>query len=76
MPSKYSYIIGGLILIISVAVAALLIARAPEPVRREPPARIPFALTGLIAAGSGAIPVYGAGTVRSLWIKPWQEQMP
>ena len=48
----------------SVAVAALLISLAPEPTRVEPPPQIPFAQTGSIAAGSGPIPVYGAGTVR------------
>ena len=37
---------------------------APEPERREPPPQIPFAQTSRVVAGSGAIPVYGAGTVR------------
>ena len=37
---------------------------APEPERREPPPQIPFAQTARVVAGSGAIPVYGAGTVR------------
>ena len=54
----------GLIVGASVAVAALLISLAPEPTRVEPPPQIPFAQTGSIAAGSGPIPVYGAGTVR------------
>lgn len=54
----------GAIVLVSLAIAALLISRAPEPTRTDPPAQIPFAQTGLAAAGSGPIPVYGAGTVR------------
>ena len=52
-------IIGG-----SVALASFLVSRAPEPERVESPQQIPYALTGTVTAGSGAIPVYGAGTVR------------
>ena len=48
----------------SVALAYYLVSLAPEPERSEPPPQIPFAQTGRVAAGSGAIPVYGAGTVR------------
>ena len=48
----------------SVALATFLVSRAPEPERVEPPPQIPFANTGLVTSGSGAIPVYGAGTVR------------
>ncbi len=48
----------------SVGLAAFLVALAPEPERREPPPQIPFAQTGRIVLGDGAIPVYGAGTVR------------
>ena len=48
----------------SVALASFLVSRAPEPERVEPPPQIPFAQTALVTAGSGAIPVYGAGTVR------------
>ena len=60
-----SYITAVIIIIIaSVAVASFLISLAPEPERRDPPPKIPFANTGLVTAGSGAIPVYGAGTVR------------
>ncbi len=44
--------------------AYYLVSQAPEPERTEPPPQIPFAQTGRVAAGSGAIPVYGAGTVR------------
>lgn len=54
----------GAIVLVSLAIAALLISLAPEPTRTDPPAQIPFAQTGLVAAGSGPIPVFGAGTVR------------
>ena len=54
----------GAIVLVSLAIAALLVSRAPEPTRTDPPAQIPFAQTGLAAAGSGPIPVFGAGTVR------------
>ena len=52
-------IVGG-----SIAVAAFLVSLAPEPERREPPSRIPFVETATVTAGSGAIPVRGAGIVR------------
>ena len=45
--------------------AALLISLAPEPEQRELPSPLPFVTTATVTAGSGAIPVYGAGTVRS-----------
>ena len=48
----------------SVALASFLVSRAPEPERVEPPPQLPYAQTGTVIAGSGAIPVYGAGTVR------------
>ncbi|MXY25722.1 MAG: efflux RND transporter periplasmic adaptor subunit [Acidobacteria bacterium] len=52
------------ILLGSGIVAWVLVAQRPEPERQEVPSRIPFASTALVAAGSGSIPVYGAGTVR------------
>ena len=52
------------ILLGSLAVASLLVSMRPEPARREPPSRIPFAVTEPVVAGAGAIPVLGAGTVR------------
>ena len=48
----------------SVALAVLLVSLAPEPERREPLSRIPFVETVSVFAGSGAIPVRGAGIVR------------
>ena len=52
------------IVAVSVGLAVFLVSLAPEPERREPPPQIPFAQTGGVVAGAGAIPVYGAGTVR------------
>ena len=48
----------------SVALAIFLISLAPEPESRELPPQIPFVLTGTATASPGAIPVFGAGTVR------------
>ncbi len=48
----------------SVAVAVFLVSLAPEPERLEPPSQLPFVTTAAVAAGSGPIPVFGAGTVR------------
>ena len=48
----------------SVAVAVFLVSLAPEPERLEPPSQLPFVTTATVAAGSGPIPVFGAGTVR------------
>ena len=59
-----SFVTAGVILGVSVALAAFLISLAPEPVRTELPPQVPFAQTDLVSAGSGPIPVYGSGTVR------------
>ena len=59
-----SFIIAGVIVIASVALAAFLISLAPEPTRTEQPPQVPFVQTGLVTAGSGPIPVFGSGTVR------------
>lgn len=48
----------------TVAVVALMLSLAPEPESREPPPQIPFAQTARVTAASGAIPVFGSGTVR------------
>lgn len=48
----------------SVYLAYYLVSLAPEPERREPPPQIPFVQSDRVEAGSGPIPVYGAGTVR------------
>ena len=59
-----SLAVAAAIIAVSVGLAALLVSMAPEPARTEPPPQIPFAQTGRVTAGSGAIPVHGAGTVR------------
>ncbi len=64
MSRPNSLVTAGIIVAVSVALAAFLIFLAPEPTRREPSPQIPFAQTGQVTAGSGPIPVYGAGTVR------------
>ncbi len=57
-------ILAAAILLGSLGIAALMIAQRPEPERREPPSQVPFVTTSPAVAGSGAIPVHGAGTVR------------
>ncbi len=64
MSRRTGWLIAGVILIGSVALAALMVSRRPEPERRPQPSQVPFAITAPVAAGDGAIPVYGAGTVR------------
>ena len=64
MSRAKGYLIAAAIVVGAVAVAVFLVSLAPEPERREPPSRIPYVETAAIAAGSGAITVYGAGTVR------------
>ena len=58
------YLVAVVILAGSGALAYYLVSQAPEPERSEPPPQIPFVQTDRVAAGSGSIPVYGAGTVR------------
>ena len=64
MSRIFSFVVAVIIIGVSVAVATFLVSLAPEPARSEPPQQIPFAQTGLVLSESGAIPVYGAGTVR------------
>ena len=59
------FLVAIVILVGSSAVAYYLVSMAPEPERSQPPPQIPFARTARVVAGSGAIPVYGAGTVRA-----------
>ena len=58
------FLLAAIILLGSFGLATLLIAQRPEPERREPPSQVPFVTTAPAVAGSGAIPVHGAGTVR------------
>lgn len=64
MSQRTGWLIGGAILIGSLAAAASMVLLRPAPASSPPPSRIPFALTSPVEAGEGAIPVYGAGTVR------------
>ncbi|MCZ0941935.1 MAG: efflux RND transporter periplasmic adaptor subunit [Gammaproteobacteria bacterium] len=64
MGRRIGYFIAAAIIVGAIALAVFLVSLAPEPERREPPSRIPYVETAAIVPGSGAIPVYGAGTVR------------
>ncbi|MYK28475.1 MAG: biotin/lipoyl-binding protein, partial [Gammaproteobacteria bacterium] len=64
MGRRIGYLIAAAIIVGAIALAVFLVSLAPEPERREPPSRIPYVETAAIVPGSGAIPVYGAGTVR------------
>ena len=64
MSKGTGFVLAAAIIAGSGALAAYLVSLAPEPERQEPPPQIPFAQTGRVVAGSGAIPVHGAGTVR------------
>ena len=64
MSRGLGFLVAGGILLGCLAVAGVMVAQRPEPARRPVPARIPFAVTAPVVAGTGAIPVYGAGTVR------------
>ena len=48
----------------AVLLATFLVWLAPEPEQRELPSPLPFVTTAAVTAGTGVIPVYGAGTVR------------
>ena len=65
MSRVIGYVIAVAIVAGSLGLAAYLVSLAPEPEQQEPPPQIPFAQTGTVAGGSGAIPVHGAGTVRT-----------
>ena len=59
MSTRKGLLVAAAILAGSVGLAAFLVSLAPEPERREPPPQIPFAQTGQVTAGDGAIPVHG-----------------
>lgn len=59
-----SLLVAGAILLISTIVAYLMVWLKPEPEIRPLTSRAPFAATAPAVVGTGAIPVYGAGTVR------------
>ena len=54
----------GGILLGAIVLAVVMFQLRPEPPMREPPSLIPFVTTAPTVAGEGAIPVFGAGTVR------------
>ena len=58
------WLVAGAILVGASGLAVFLVSQRPEPERRPPPSQIPFAITAPARAGEGAIPVFGAGTVR------------
>ena len=64
MSRRTGWLLAVAILIGSLALAALMVSRRPEPERRPAPSPIPFAATAAVEAGEGAIAVHGAGTVR------------
>ncbi|MDE2794193.1 MAG: efflux RND transporter periplasmic adaptor subunit [Gemmatimonadota bacterium] len=64
MSRRKSFMLAAGILLGAVAIAFVMIQLRPEPPLREPPSRVPFVTTGSAVPGEGAIPVYGAGTVR------------
>ena len=64
MSRRRNILLSGAILGGAVLIAAIMIRLRPEPPLREPPSRVPFVTTARAELGSGAIPVYGAGTVR------------
>ncbi len=59
-----SYLVAAGILAGAVVLASILVSLAPEPERVEQPPQIPFVQSAQVVVGAGAIPVYGAGTVR------------
>ena len=64
MSRRTGWLIAGIILIGAGGLAAFLVSLRPEPERIPPPSQVPFATTAQVQAGEGAIPVFGAGTVR------------
>lgn len=64
MSRRKSFMLATGILLGAVAVAVIMVQLRPDPPLREPPSRVPFVTTASAAPGEGAIPVYGAGTVR------------
>ena len=59
-----SLLTAGAILLTSLFFASLMVWLKPDPELRPLPSQIPFVTTTPAVAGTSAIPVYGAGTVR------------
>ena len=64
MSRTTGWLVAGAILVGASGLAVFLVSQRPEPERRPPPSQTPFAVTAPVRAGEGAIPVFGAGTVR------------
>jgi len=64
MSRRKSFLVAAGILLGAVAIAVIMVQLRPEPPLRDPPSRVPFVTTATAVSGEGAIPVYGAGTVR------------
>ena len=64
MSRRKSFLVAAGILFGAVVIAVIMVRLRPEPPLREPPSRVPFVTTALAVPGDGAIPVFGAGTVR------------
>ena len=64
MRRRTGYLIAAALIVGSVGVATLLVSLAPEPSTRPPPSQLPYADVANVVAGTGPIPVYGAGSVR------------
>ena len=64
MSRRRSFLIALAILAGAAALAVVMVQMRPEPELRDPPSALPFVTTGVATAGEGAIPVFGAGTVR------------
>ncbi len=64
MSRRKSFMLAAGILLGSVVVAVIMVQLRPEPPLRESPSRVPFVTTANAVPGEGAIPVFGAGTVR------------
>ena len=58
------FLVAAAIVVGAAALAAVLVSLAPEPESRDPPPAVPYVETAPVIAGTGAIPVFGAGTVR------------
>ena len=57
------YLVAAAIVGASIWLASYLVSPAPKPERQARASQIPFAQAVRVVAGSGAMPVYGAGTV-------------
>lgn len=64
MSRTTGFLVACAILVGTTGLAVFMVSQRPEPERVPPPSQVPFAVTAPARAGEGAIPVFGAGTVR------------